>query len=150
MKNLEVALEITPDLDPALLWLGWYKLESGDTAAAVRFYKDEIERRPKNAELLYRLAGVYERIGHLDSALVAVDELIRRDPGHRDAMMSGVGIALRFGLKDKAEKYLADWLVRHPNDTSVRRALDELRQRTGAPEGEEAEADSAEPVPRGK
>ena len=150
VKNLEVALEITPDLDPALLWLGWYKLEAGDTAAAVRFYKDEIERRPKNAELLYRLAGVYERTGHLDSALVAVDELIRRDPGHRDAMMSGVGIALRFGMKDKAEKYLSDWLVRHPNDTSVRRALDELKSRTGLPEGDDAETDTAGSSARGK
>jgi tetratricopeptide (TPR) repeat protein len=149
VKNLQVALEITPDLDPALLWLGWYKLESGDTAAAVRFYKEEIERRPRNTELLYRLAGVYERIGHLDSALVAVDELIRRDPGHRDAMMSGVGIALRFGMKDKAEKYLSDWLVRHPTDESVRRALDELRGRSGALEGEGAAAGGADSAPRG-
>ena len=147
VKNLRVALEITPDLDPALLWLGWYKLEAGDTAAAVRFYKDEIERRPQNAELLYRLAGVYERIGHLDSALFAVDDLIRRDPNHRDAMMSGVGIALRFGLQDKAEKYLSDWLVRHPNDTSVRRALEELKQKSA--EGEGAAPDGADSIPRG-
>jgi tetratricopeptide (TPR) repeat protein len=149
VKNLNVALEITPDLDPALLWLGWYKLEAGDTAGAVRFYKDEIERRPRNAELLYRLAGVYERIGHLDSALVAVDELIRRDPGHRDAMMSGVGISLRFGLKDKAEKYLSDWLVGHPTDVSVRRALEELREKSAEPQGEGAAADGADSVPRG-
>jgi tetratricopeptide (TPR) repeat protein len=127
IKNLEVALEITPTLDPALLWLGWYKLESGDTAGAVSYYKRAIERRPEQPELLYRLAGVYERIGHLDSALIAVDELIRRDPDHRDAMMSGVGIALRFGLKDRAAEYLKAWLATHPNDTSVKRALEEIQ-----------------------
>ena len=146
IKNLEIALQITPDLDPALLWLGWYHLEAGDTAGAVRYYKTEIDKRPGNTELLYRLAGVYERLGHLDSALMAVDELIRRDPGHRDAMMSGVGIALRFGLEDRATKYLTEWLAKHPNDTSVRRALEEMQLR-----GEKgSKADSAGPAPQGK
>jgi tetratricopeptide (TPR) repeat protein len=126
-KNLEVALEISPNLDPPLMWLGWYYLEKGDTAKAISFYKKQAERRPDRPDLLYRLAGVYERLGRLDSALVAVDELIRRDPNHRDAVMSAVGISLRFGYEDQAERYLANWLADHPQDVEMREALDELR-----------------------
>lgn len=137
IKNLEVALQITPTLDPALLWLGWYRLESGDTTGAVAYYKRAIRERPEQPELLYRLAGVYERLGHMDSALAAVDELVRRDPGHRDAMMSGVGIALRYGMRDRAVGYLRSWLATHPNDTSVKRALDELEMLGDSSLGEE-------------
>ena len=142
VKNLEVALEITPDLDPALLWLGWYRLEAGDTAGAVAYYKREIDKRPDEPDLLYRLAGVYERLGHLDSALIVVEELIRRDPTHREAVLSAVGIALRFGLKDRATGYLRDWLVRHPNDTSVKRALEELEGNGSPVEGDSQKTDS--------
>jgi tetratricopeptide (TPR) repeat protein len=149
VKNLEVALQITPDLDPALEWIGWYRLESGDTSGAVAYYKREVARRPQDTELLYRLAGVYERLGHLDSALMAVDELIKRNTNHRDAVLSGVGIALRFGLNDQAERYLSNWLATHPNDLSVKKALDELRSKGGAMEGGTSGADSAKPVTRG-
>jgi tetratricopeptide (TPR) repeat protein len=143
VKNLEVALEITPELDPALLWLGWYRLEAGDTTGAVAYYRRQIARMPADTELLYRLAGVYERLGRLDSALMAVDELIKRDPTHRDAVLSGVGIALRFGFDEQAERYLSGWLAKHPNDTSVRRALEELQAKGTTLEREGAgEADS--------
>jgi hypothetical protein len=72
----------------------------------------------------------------MDSALAAVDELIRRDPAHRDAMMSGVGIALRFGMKDRAAGYLKAWLAAHPNDTSVKRAIEELEMLGDSSRGE--------------
>ncbi len=141
VKNLEVALQISPNLQPPLLWLGWYYLEKGDTAAAVAFYKREINRQPDQTDLLYRLAGVYERLGYLDSALISIDELIRRNPNHRDAVASGVGIALRFGLKDQAERYLQEWVTTHPNDVAMKNALDELKA-GGSLQGERAEPDS--------
>jgi hypothetical protein len=78
-----------------------------------------------------------------------VDELIKRNPNHRDAVLSGVGIALRFGLNDQAERYLSNWLAKHPNDLSVKKALDELRSKGGAMEGGTSGADSAKPVTRG-
>ena len=144
VKNLEVALQISPDLHPPLLWLGWYYLEQGDTANAVAFYKREIERRPGKTDLLYRLAGVYERLGHLDSALVAIDELIRLNPNNREAVASGVGIALRFGLKDQARQYLEDWVATHPNDTAMKNALSDLKG-GGTLQGEQTEKSGAEP-----
>ena len=150
VKNLQVALEITPDLEPALLWVGWYRLEAGDTTGAVAYYKHEIDGRPEDTELLYRLAGVYERLGHLDSALMAVDELIRRDPDHRDAVMSAVGISLRFGQRAQALAYLNKWLAKHPTDTSVREALEELESRDSLGRADERGADSAEQSQRGK
>jgi tetratricopeptide (TPR) repeat protein len=141
VKNLEVALEISPDLQPPLLWLGWYYLENGDTTSAVAFYKREIRKRPEDTQLLYRLAGVYERLGHLDSALVAIDEMLRRNPADRDGVASGVGIALRFGLDDQAKRYLRDYLAVRPSDTAMKDALEELERGGTLPTGR-AEPDS--------
>ncbi|MEJ2721180.1 MAG: DUF2723 domain-containing protein [bacterium] len=137
VKNLEGALEITPDLDAALIWLGWYKLEAGDSTGALNYYHRQITRHPERTELIYRLAGVYERIGRPDSALVAIDELLRRDPNRRDAVLTGVGMALRYGFNQSAERYLAGWLARHPNDAEIRDALEELRS-----EGQSAAPDT--------
>ncbi|UCG51165.1 MAG: DUF2723 domain-containing protein [Candidatus Latescibacterota bacterium] len=139
VKNLDVALQISPDLEPAMLWLGWYHLESGDTAAALDFYKRQIRRRPDRPDLFYRLAGVYERLGHMDSALVALDELIIRDPNHREAVMSAVGIALRHQMVERAKGYLRNWIATHPNDESMAKALEELESNGTS----EEKADSA-------
>jgi len=150
IKNLQVALEITPDLAPALLWLGWYHLEAGDTAGAVAYYKHQIDTRPEDTELLYRLAGVYERLDRLDSALYSLDELIRRDPDHRDAVMSAVGMSLRVGRKAQALAYLNNWLVKHPTDSSLRSALEELESSDSLGRADEGRTDSSGQSQRGQ
>jgi len=54
----------------------------------VAYYKAEIKERPEDTELLPSPSGgVYERLGHMDSAMMSVDELIRRDPVTQDAVM---------------------------------------------------------------
>jgi hypothetical protein len=44
--------------------------------------------------------------------------------------MSAVGIALRFQMVDRAKAYLRMWLANHPNDESMRGALEELEAET--------------------
>jgi hypothetical protein len=52
-------------------------------------------------------------------------------------VMSGVGIALRFGMRDRAIDYLKSWLASHPRDTNVKRALEELEALDDSTGGEE-------------
>ncbi|MFQ5510754.1 MAG: protein O-mannosyl-transferase family [Candidatus Krumholzibacteriia bacterium] len=141
VKNLEVAQEISPNLDPVANWLGWYYLECGDTAKAITYYDEQVARRPERVDLLYRQAGIYERIDDLPSAINVLDRLIRRDPDHRDAVLSIVGMLMRFNETPRAVNYVENWLARHPNDDALRKALESLRNPA---------AQTTEPAPDGR
>lgn len=135
VKNLEVAREIAPNMDAVVLWIGWYYFEAGDTTRAIEYYKQTIEERPDLPELFYRLAGVYERLDDLPAALAALEELLRRDPNHRDACVSAIGIAMRLGDTDHAQRLLNTWLAAHPNDAGMQSAWERLRQSIAPEEG---------------
>ena len=82
----EVAKEISPHIDPVVYWLGWYYLDAGDTVMAINHYKEHIQKYPERLELYYRLAGVYERVGDYQNALIMLEELLSRNPEDRDAV----------------------------------------------------------------
>ncbi len=126
VKALELAKEISPDIDPAVLFLGWYYFETGDTAKAINHYKEQIRRHPERLELFYRLAGVYERIGDLQNSLVLLDEIILKNPQDREAVLSAFGIAAKLKLPARARTYLTAWIARHPDDKDMMQALEEL------------------------
>jgi tetratricopeptide (TPR) repeat protein len=137
LTSMKVAKEIAPHLDAVSVWLGWYIFETGDTAGAIEYYRQELETRPSRSfDLLYRLAGIYERIGDFEGAAGVLEEVHRRNPQNRDALVSLVGMLMRLEQLDRAESYLRNWLVSHPNDTAVRQALDDLRKEEQPGEGQ--------------
>ncbi|MEE9269801.1 MAG: DUF2723 domain-containing protein [Candidatus Krumholzibacteria bacterium] len=127
VKNLEVAQEISPDLEPVVNWLGWYYLENGDTAKALAYYPEQVKRRPDRIDLLYRGAGVYERAGDIRGAIGLLDRLIREDPNHRDAVLSAVGMLVNYNETQRAITYIENWLAMHPNDEALRGALEGIK-----------------------
>lgn len=127
---LEIAKEISPDVDPVVLLLGWYYVEVGQTEKAIQEYREQIERHPERLELLYRLAGVYERIGDAESALSLLEELIQKSPRDRDVVLSAVGIAIKLNMPQRARSYLVDWLSKNPGDDDMKNALQELDKAT--------------------
>ena len=138
-KHLEVAAAISPNLDPVVNWLGWYYLECGDTTKAIDYYVEkskEIDR----PEMLYRLAGIYERIGQLQQGLQALDECTRRYPNFGDAFVSAMAICTQFEMWDQAISYANAWLNNHPNDRAMIQRRDQLieKARSGgaAPSGQ--------------
>jgi tetratricopeptide (TPR) repeat protein len=126
IKALEIAEQIAPDIDPVVLFLGWYYFEQGDTAKAIAQYDKEIKRHPERPELLYRLAGIYERTGDLPKALSLLDRVVRENPLDRDAVLSAFGIAAKLGMTSRAKSYLENWLKSHPNDKEIRSALEQM------------------------
>jgi tetratricopeptide (TPR) repeat protein len=126
VRCLEIAKEISPNVDPVVLLLGWYYVESGQTDKAIQEYKEQIARHPERLELLYRLAGVYERSGDMHNALLLLEELIQKNPRDRDVVLSAVGIAIKLNLAQRARSYLVDWLSKNPGDADMRSALEEL------------------------
>jgi Tfp pilus assembly protein PilF len=126
VHSLEVAHEISPRMQPPIQLLGWYYLDTGDTARAAQFYEEQIQRSPNNLDLRFRLAGIYERTGNNVRALEQLEYIIRVDPESRDAVMAAVGMALRVNAVQKARQLLADWLQQRPLDESARQTLDDI------------------------
>jgi hypothetical protein len=126
VRSLEIAHEISPNMQPPIQLLGWYYLDMGDTSKAVRFYENQVRDRPDNLDLRFRLAGLYERSGDPAAALEQLEYVLRRDPNNRDALMAGVGMALRINAVQTARQMLVDWLRRQPTDTAARQTLADI------------------------
>jgi tetratricopeptide (TPR) repeat protein len=129
IRNLEAADEITPNLEDIVMWLGWYYLENGEPEKALTYYRDHIRTDPDNCIYRYRLAGVQEQIDDLQGAIETLDEMIRRCPDVRDAVVAAASISVRLGFVDRALRYLDTWIARHPNDDALRNARDEIVNR---------------------
>lgn len=134
VRNLAVALEISPDLNAALYWLGWYYFETGDTTRALDFYDEQIARRPDLVELHYRKAGIYERIGDYASAVAELETMFQRSAGNRDVLLTLVGMLIEINQFDRAAAHIDRWLSAHPDDRAVRSMREELNNRRSVPE----------------
>jgi hypothetical protein len=126
VRSLEIAHEISPNMQPPIQLLGWYYLDTGDTTRALQFYEDQVQQRPNNLDLRFRLAGLYERAGSDMEALSQLEYIIRMDTGNRDAVMAAVGMALRVNAVAQARQYLINWIQDQPADTGARQALEDI------------------------
>jgi tetratricopeptide (TPR) repeat protein len=127
IRNLEVAGEITPNLQDIVMWLGWYYLQNGEPDKALDYYRDHVTRYPGNCNYWYRLAGVQEQTDDLAGSLESLGEVVRRCPDMRDAVTAAAAISVRLGYIDRGVNYLENWLTRHPNDGAMREALNKIR-----------------------
>jgi hypothetical protein len=127
IRSLEAAGEITPSLSAVQMWLPYYHLQNGDTVRAMAAMDEYIALDPTNADLRYRKAGLQEQSNDLRGALQTLEELMKWDDGHRDAVASAVAIALRFEMRDRALSYLNGWLAKHPNDAAMQKAREDIR-----------------------
>jgi len=132
VRNLEVARQISPHLEAVRDFLGVYYFEAGDTARALRYYDEEFAKDPTACDLLYRKAGIYERMGDLPSALDEVERVITHCPDRREAVESAIGISVRLGQLERAERFLDGWLAAHPEDRDMRNAWETFRRRFSA------------------
>jgi tetratricopeptide (TPR) repeat protein len=130
--SLEVAREISPQMQPLVQLLGWYYLDAGDTTRAVQFFEERVKAQPNNLDLRFRLAGMYERTGEITDALAQLEAAILIDPNNQDAMMAAVGISVQHNMVQRARQYLSDWLRRHPGDTVALETLEDINRQLQA------------------
>jgi tetratricopeptide (TPR) repeat protein len=126
IRYMQIAQEISPQLDPPRQLLGLYYLDAGDTARAVQHYLNVLSERPNDFQAMYRLANVYERKGEYAKALDMIHPILVDDPEARDLVVTAFTLATRAGLTQRAREYLSDWLVRHPDDADTRKMLDDF------------------------
>jgi tetratricopeptide (TPR) repeat protein len=125
-RNMEIANQISPNMNAPIQLLGWYYMDAGDTAKAFEFYENEIRRQPDRLELRIRLAGLYDRSGDLDKALDLLDSVLLVDSSTRDVVMMGFGLAMRTNRVQKARSYLVNWLANNPSDRETQQMLTDL------------------------
>jgi len=128
-RTMQMAREISPRVAPPKRLLGMYYFDAGDTTRAIESYQRELDEDPENVEILYALAGVYERAGMPSRSLDALDRALAVAPEQRDLSMSAFGIAGENGMVDRARGYANAWLRRHPSDREMRTYLDSLERR---------------------
>jgi Protein O-mannosyl-transferase TMEM260-like/Tetratricopeptide repeat len=132
VKYLEISGEISPQLEPARQLLGLYYLDEGDSTHAVQFYLDKLHDNPDDFQIMYRLAGVYERLGQYGKAADMLDPILAEDPTARDLVVMAYTLSVRAGMMDRARGYLATWLARNPKDDEIKKMLDDF-DRKGQP-----------------
>jgi tetratricopeptide (TPR) repeat protein len=132
VRSMEVAGQISPNMEPPRQLLGLYYLDAGDTAKAVAYYLDRLRAQPGDVQLMYRLGGVYERIGEYGKALDLLDAILAEDPEDRDLTVTAYSIAVKADMLDRARRYLSVWVSGHPSDASAQKMLEELDGRIRA------------------
>ncbi len=131
----EMALQLNPGLDVAKKYLGIYYMRSGRTDKAVKYFLDEISKDPYNGEYWIGLATVQEKSGNPREALETLIEGSRKAPESRNLFGQGFRVAASLGMRDEAERFVTDWLDRHPADkefNALNRDMDKvLREEFG-------------------
>jgi tetratricopeptide (TPR) repeat protein len=126
LRYMEISGQISPLLEPPRQLLGLYYLDAGDTVGAIQYYMDALRGSPGDLQLMYRLAGVYERLGDYEKAMDLIDPILREDPDSQDLVMMGYTLGVRGGMYQRARAYLSEWLARHPDDKEVKQMLDDF------------------------
>ena len=62
---------------------------SGDLAAAERLFKAVLQQRPGHFDALHGLGQIHYGRGRLDTALVLIQEALKRDRARADGFASG-------------------------------------------------------------
>jgi len=132
LRSMQVAGQISPNMEPPRQLLGLYYLDAGDTAQAVDYYVQKLRVQPNDLQLMYRLGGVYERIGEYGKSLDLIDAILADDPEDKDLTITAYQIAAKAGMLERARRYLSAWLSVHPADTAVQKLLDDLDARIRA------------------
>jgi hypothetical protein len=126
LRYMEISGQISPRLEPPRQLLGLYYLDAGDTVGAIQYYMDALRGSPGDLQLMYRLAGVYERLGDYEKALDLIDPILREDPDSQDLVIMGYTLGVRGGVYERARGYLTGWLARHPGDQEIKNMLDDF------------------------
>jgi len=132
LKYMEIANQISPQLEPPVQLLGYYRMDAGDTAGAVQFYVDQLKQTPGDQSLMYRLASIYERMGKYSEALDLIDPIYQNEPDAKDLSAMAFELAARAGQVERARAYMNDWLKRHPDDAEGRAALENFEKQLSA------------------
>ncbi len=85
--NYKIALELSPDHQPALFHLAYRCDLSGDDQAALDYYRQIATKSPLYVSALMNMAVLYEDLGKFSRAAQCIDMVLESHPNHRRAIL---------------------------------------------------------------
>ena len=113
------ALQLKPDLVPAILALGEIAEKKGDFKSAMGSYRDVADRDLKNVEARVHLGQMLVAAGQLDTALKYADEAYKLAPEQADVLSLKAALALKLGDAASSIEYAQSALKAAPGDPNA-------------------------------
>ena len=126
LEQARVAAQTALDLDPAsaeahLAYGTYFYYGYRDYERALAEYEIALSRQPNNADILAFIGFVKRRQGRWQESLNELDRAMELDPQNPTYVRNQAESLWNVRRYADAERVLADWLVAHPDDVSIRR-----------------------------
>jgi Tfp pilus assembly protein PilF len=93
---------------------GLHLYELGDYAAARESFQAALALQPDDPTLLYNVAECYDRAGDAPKAERYYIQCLQTAPNHAECHHALVGLLVRVGRREDAQRMVQDWLAREP------------------------------------
>lgn len=97
------ALKLKPDFVTAACDLGIAQVLAGQATEALALATDLVQRHPAIAEVRYSLGKIFRELGRPEEARMHLEEAIRLDPNHRNALRELAGVLIHINELEQAE-----------------------------------------------
>ncbi len=113
------AVQLRPDLIPAVILKAQILVRQDDKAAATRLLQETVSRHPDNAKLHFAYGRMLLDTEDLEAAIVQFREVVKLDPGNDEALYSLALLELETERYALGEKHLLQLLERGQKAQSV-------------------------------
>jgi predicted Zn-dependent protease len=127
-------VELDPERDEAREYLAGGLLEIGRFDEALPHLEHLLQRRPRDPELLVRLARCRNGLGQMKQARQLLDEVLAEHPDHGAALRAYGQLARQAGLLEEAEKWLRRAARVLPYDYQAQYGLYQVLEELGKPQ----------------
>jgi len=128
VENLELALQLNPELVSAELALAFASINSGDLDRANEIANKWLKEYPDKAGGYNLQATIAFKQGELSEGEAALDKSLKIEPNNVYALTEMVKLAYYQKNTDKARKYTEQALAAHPENIKVLRQYFEFHQ----------------------
>lgn len=117
-----IADELARHPDAALLQhtQGLMLIRSGETAKAMPHLRNAARLEPANGQFTFVLAVALHDSGRVDEACQQLENLLKRQPYHRNARLSLIQYYLENGQEPKAQVVMQRWKKLNPGDPALK------------------------------
>jgi len=120
---LDTIIKETPDNSEAQSSRASLRMATGkpeEMKKALETFTSLVQQKPDNAQFRFLLARAYRELGQTDKARAALSEILKLNPGDRQALREMADIAIRAQRADEAMRYAERLIEINPNDISTR------------------------------
>ena len=137
------ALQLKPDLVPAIYALGEIAEKKGDIKSAMGSYRDVADRDLKNVDARVHLGQMLVAAGQMDAAVKYADEAYALAPERADVLSLKAAVALKLGDAKSAVDFAQSALKAAPGDANALMVLAAERLKANDPKAALAFLDQA-------